>query len=63
MEKREKEVGWLGFHTLSLYGNFRFILEFLLDFFKDNLVISMVESLIPYQRPILPYFGGIMLSI
>ena len=33
---------------LFLVGNFRFILEFLLDFCKDNLVMSVVESLLPY---------------
>ena len=36
-----------------LVGSFRFILEFLLDSWKDNLVILVVESLIPYRRPIL----------
>ena len=41
---------------LFLVGNFGFILEFLLDFWKDNLVMSAVESLLPYQRPILSYF-------
>ena len=41
---------------LFLVGNFCFILEFLLDFWKDNLVMLVVELLIPYQRPILPYF-------
>ena len=40
---------------LFLVGNFRFILEFLFDFWKNNLVMSTVESLFPYQRPILPY--------
>ena len=41
---------------LFLVGNFRFILEFLFDFWKNNLVMSVIESLIPYERPILPYF-------
>ena len=41
---------------IFLVGNFCFILEFFLDFWKDNLVMSAVESLIPYQRPIHPYF-------
>ena len=34
-----------------------FILEFLLDFKKDNLVILVIKSLFPYQRLILPYQG------
>ena len=41
---------------LFLMGNFRFILEFLLDFWKDNLVMSTVESILSYQIPILSYF-------
>ena len=40
---------------LFLVGSFSFILEFLLDFWKDNFVMSAVESLLPYQRPILLY--------
>ena len=39
--------------SLSLMGSFYFILEFLLDSLKDNLVILVVEYLIPYQRPVL----------
>ena len=31
-----------------------FILEFLLDFWKDNLMILMMKFLFPYQRSILP---------
>ena len=38
---------------LSLVGSFCFILEFFLDSWKYNLGISVIESLIPYQRPIL----------
>ena len=41
---------------LFLVENFCFILELFLDFWKYNLVMSTVESLILYQRPILPYF-------
>ena len=41
---------------LFLVGSFSFILEFILDFWKYNLVMPAVESLIPYQRPILLYF-------
>ena len=52
-KKKKKEVGQLGFSYLSLMGSFCFILEFLLDSWKDNFVILVVESLIPYHRPIL----------
>ena len=38
---------------LSLVGSFCFILGFLLDSWKDNLVILAIESLFPYQGPIL----------
>ena len=41
---------------IFLMESLSFILEFLLDFWKDNLVMSAVESLISYQRPILLYF-------
>ena len=41
---------------LFLVGNFRFILEFLLNFWKDNLVMSAVESILSYHIPIIPYF-------
>ena len=41
---------------LFLVGNFHFILEFLVDVWKDNIVMLAVESPLPYQRPILPYF-------
>ena len=42
--------------SLFLVGSFSFRLEFLLDFWKDNLVMSTVEYLLPYQRPILLCF-------
>ena len=32
------------------------MLEFLLDFWKDSLMILVIKSLFPYQRPILPDF-------
>ena len=39
---------------LSLGGDFFFfILEFVLDFRNDNLMILVIRSLFPYQRPIL----------
>ena len=52
MEKMEKEFYLIRIAYLSLVGSFCFILEFALDSWKGNLVISAVESLIPYQRPI-----------
>ena len=38
---------------LSFMGSLCFILEFLFDSWKDNLVILVIKSLFPYQRPIL----------
>ena len=38
---------------LPLVGNFCFILGFLLDSWKDNLLIFVIEFLFPYQRLIL----------
>ena len=49
----KKKVCAVGIAYLSLMGSFCFILEFLLDSWKDNLVILVIESLLPYQRPIL----------
>ena len=40
---------------LSLVGSLHFILEFLLDYGKDNLVILVIRSFFPYQGLILPY--------
>ena len=37
-------------------GSFSFILQFILDFWKDNLVMSAVEFLLHYQRLIFLYF-------
>ena len=51
-----KKIGAVKIAYLFLVGIFSFILEFLLDFWKYNLVMLAVESLIPYQRPILLYF-------
>ena len=53
MEKMKKKVCVDGIAYLSLVGSFCFILEFLFDSWKDNLVILAIESLIPYQKPIL----------
>ena len=40
---------------LFLVGSLCFILEFLLDFWKDNLIILVIKSFFPYQRSILSY--------
>ena len=56
MEKVRKKISTVRIAYLFLMGSFPFILEFLLDFWKDNLVMSVIESLIPYKRPILLYF-------
>ena len=55
MEKIRKSIVYTELRTFSLWGFF-FILEFLLDFWKDNFVMSATESFLPYQRPILRYF-------
>ena len=52
IEKKEQEVPQLGLRTLPSLGSSYFILEFVFDFRKENLVI-LVMSLFPYQRPIL----------
>ena len=56
MEKIRKPIGIDKIAYLFYVGGFSFILEFLLDFWKDNPVMSAIESLLPYQRPILRYF-------
>ena len=53
MEKMEKKVCVVRIAHLSLVGSFCFILGFLLNSWKDNLVILAIESLFPYQKPIL----------
>ena len=55
VEKRKKGVFTVGIAYLSLVGSLHFILEFLLDYRKDNLVIMVIKSLFPYQGLILPY--------
>ena len=54
MEKRKKGVSVVGVVYLSLVGSLHFILEFLLDYRKDNLVILVIRSFFPYQGLILP---------
>ena len=49
----KKKVRVVRIAYLSLMGSLCFILEFLLDSWKDNLVILAIKSLFPYQRPIL----------
>ena len=56
MEKIRKPIGIDRIAYLFPVGGFSFILEFLLDFWKDNSVMSAIESLIPYQRLIFHYF-------
>ena len=53
MEKMKKKLCDVRIVYLSLVGGFCFILEFILDFWKDNYVIFVIESLFPYKRPIL----------
>ena len=56
MEKIRKPIGVDRIAYLFPMGGFSFILEILLDFWKDNPIMSGIESLIPYQRLILRYF-------
>ena len=56
IEKIRKPIGVNRIDYLFSMGGFSFILEFLLEFWKDNPVMSTVECLIPYQRPILRFF-------
>ena len=56
MEKIRKPIGVDRIAYFFPVGGFSFILEYLLDFWKDNHVISVIESLLPYQKPILRYF-------
>ena len=53
IEKKGKEVPQLALRTFPLLGSSCFILEFVFDFRKDNLVILVMRSLFPYQRSIL----------
>ena len=61
MEKRLKRVSAIGVAYLSLGGggggggDLCFILEFLLDLRKDNVVILVIRSFFPYQGLVLPY--------
>ena len=55
VEKRNKGVCTIGGAYLSLVGSLYFILEFLLYYRKDNLVILVIRSLFLYQGLVLPY--------
>ena len=60
--KKKKKVCTVGMpppHGLG-GGSSLFIHEPLLDFTKENLVILVIKSLIPYQILILPYQGLIL---
>ena len=48
MENIRKPIGVNKIAYLFSVGGFLFILEFPLDFWKDNHVMSVIESLIPY---------------
>ena len=56
MERKKKEVEAVGIAYFSLKGSFCFIIEFVLDVMKDNLMIFVIRSFFPYQRPILLNF-------
>ena len=53
MEIKKKKVRQLELHTFPLLGSFCFILEFVFDFRKDDLMILVMRYFFPYQRPIL----------
>ena len=59
MEKRKKGVSVVGVEYFYLGegegGSLYFILEFLLDFRKDNLVILVIRYLFPYKGLVFPY--------
>ena len=48
MEKINKRVNAVGVSYISVVGSFHFILEFLLYYRKDNIVISVIRSLFSY---------------
>ena len=52
-EEKQKESTTIRVAYLSLVGNICFILGFLFDSWKYNLMILEIESLFSYQRPIL----------
>ena len=56
VEKRKKGVCTVKIAYLSLVGSLHFILEFLLDYKRDNFVILVIRYLFPYQGLILLYY-------
>ena len=56
VEKRKKGVCTVEIAYLSLVGSLHFILEFLLDYKRDNFVILVIRSLFPYQGLIPLYY-------
>ena len=58
-----KKIGAVKIAYLFLVGSFYFILEFLLDFWKDNLVMSVVESLLLIRDQFPFIFEGIISPI
>ena len=61
MEKGKKEVHVVRIATFPHGESLCFILEFLLDYREDNLVILRIRSLFPYQGLILTYKGFMFL--
>ena len=55
VEKRKKKISAVGVAYLSLMGSLHFILKFILDYRKDNLVILVIRYFFHYQGLILPY--------
>ena len=49
IEKMEKKACVVRIAYIFLVGSFFFIFEFPFDSWEDNLVISMIKSLFPYQ--------------
>ena len=56
MEKIRKPIGADIVAYRFFVRVFSFIFEFLLNFWKANPIISPIEYLLPYPRPILRYF-------
>ena len=61
MEKKKKKVRVVGIAYLPLVGDLPDLLkvvnESFFDFWKENLLILGIKSLIPYRGLILPYQG------
>ena len=57
MKKKRKRISAIGVAYRSLERCFCFILEFLLDFRKDNLMILVIRYFFPYKGLVLHYRG------